>query len=73
MNRLFVFRPGKYKWFVELALFYGAALFATTVALTVQSVLISKCGLMTTAAVLIEVAVSFLVNFFARKFFIFNG
>ena len=73
MNRRFVFRPGRYRWFVELGMFFGTATLATVIALAVQSVLIRYAGLMTTAAVLIEVLVSFLVNFFVRKFVIFKG
>ena len=73
MNRRFVFRPGRYRWFVELGMFFGTATLATVIALAVQSVLTRYAGLMTTAAVLIEVLVSFLVNFFVRKFVIFKG
>ncbi len=50
MNRWFVFKPGKFRWYVELGF-----------------------GLMTTLAVVVEVVVSFLVNFFIRKFVIFKG
>jgi len=73
MNRAFVFRPGKYKWHVEFAMFFGAAAFATLAALGVMKVLIDALGMMTTWAVIIEVVVSFTVNFFIRKFFIFRG
>lgn len=73
MNRAFVFRPGKFKWYAEFAMFFGAATFATIVALAVQSALIRYFGMMTSAAVVIEVFVSFFVNFFVRKFFIFKG
>ena len=73
MNRLFVFRPGRYRWHVEFGLFFGVAAFATVMALGVQSLLIKHFGMMTTAAVIVEVAVSFMVNFFIRKFFIFKG
>ena len=73
MNRAFVFRPGRYRWYVEFAMFFGAATLATFVALGLSSALIRWCGLMTTLAVAIEVIVSFLVNFFVRKFFIFKG
>ena len=73
MNRAFVFRPGRFRWHVEFAMFFGAATMATIVALGLSSALIRWCGLMTTLAVAIEVAVSFLVNFFVRKFFIFKG
>jgi hypothetical protein len=54
-------------------MFFGAATFATVVALAVQSALIKYFGMMTSAAVVIEVIVSFFVNFFVRKFFIFKG
>jgi len=73
MNRAFVFRPGKYRWYVEFAMFFGAAAFATVAALSVMKVLIDCFGLMTTLAVFVEVAVSFAVNFFVRKLFIFKG
>ena len=73
MNRWFVFRPGRYRWFVEFGMFFGAATLATVVALGVQSALIRYAGLMTSAAVFIEVLVSFFVNFFVRKFVIFKG
>ena len=73
LNRAIVFRPGRFPWHVEFAMFYGAAAFATAVALVVQSVLIKYFGLMTSAATLLEVVVSFLVNFFIRKFYIFGG
>ena len=73
MNRWFVFRPGKFSWQVEFLMFFGVSTAATVIALGTSSALISWCGLMTTLAVVIEVLVSFLVNFFIRKFFIFKG
>jgi len=73
MNRWFVFKPGKYRWHVELAMFFGASTAATLIALGVMKVLIDQFGLMTTLAVVVEVVVSFLVNFFIRKFVIFKG
>ena len=73
MNRLFVFKPGRYRWYVEFALFFGVAALATVVALGVQSLLIKYAGLMTTLAVIVEVIVSFFFNFFIRKFIIFKG
>ena len=73
MNRLFVFKPGKFRWYVEFLMFFGVAALATVVALGVQSLLIRYFGMMTTAAVIIEVVASFLMNFFVRKFVIFKG
>jgi len=73
MNRWCVFRPGKFRWYVELALFFAASTLATVVALALSAALIRLAGLMTTIALAIEVVTSFLVNFFDRKFFIFKG
>ncbi|MCQ2393549.1 MAG: GtrA family protein [Kiritimatiellae bacterium] len=73
LNRTFVFRPGKFRWFVELGMFFGAAASATVIALGVQSVLIKYAGMMTSTAVVLEVVVSFVINFVVRKFFIFKG
>lgn len=72
MNRWFVFKPGRYRWYVEFALFFGVAAFATVVALGAMNVLIQCFGLMTTLAVVVEVIVSFFVNFFIRKYLIFK-
>ena len=72
MNRRFVFRPGKYPWYAEFGMFFAAAGFATLVALGVSSALIGIFGLMTSVAVIFEVLISFLVNFFVRKFVIFR-
>ena len=73
LNRAIVFRPGKFAWYAEFALFFCASSFATLVALAVQSVLIKQFGVTTSFAVIVEVVVSFVVNFCARKFFIFRG
>lgn len=73
MNRKFVFRPGKFRWYAEFAMFFAVASVATVIALSIMKALIDWCGIMTSLAVVAEVAVSFLVNFFVRKFFIFKG
>ncbi len=73
MNRAFVFRPGKFAWYKEFGMFFCAAAGAMALATGLSWVLINWVGLQTSAAVVIEVVVSFLVNFFVRKFFIFKG
>lgn len=73
MNRWFVFTPGKYKWHIELAMFFGVSTAATLMALGVMKALIDQFGIMTTVAVAVEIVVSFFVNFFMRKFVIFKG
>ena len=73
MNRWCVFTPGKFRWYVEFALFFAASTTATVIALGLSAALIRFAGLMTTIALVIEVVVSFMVNFFVRKFYIFKG
>ena len=73
MNRAFVFRAGKFRWYVEFAMFFGVAALATLVAIGVQSLLITYAGVTTSFAALVVVVVSFLANFFLRKFVIFRG
>ena len=73
MNRRFVFHAGKFPWYVEFAMFFGTATVATFIALGLSALMIRYAGLMTTLAVAIEIGVSFLLNFFVRKFFIFKG
>ena len=53
--------------------FFAASTLATAIALGLSAALIRLAGLMTTIALAIEIVVSFFVNFFMRKFFIFKG
>ena len=73
MNRAFVFTPGRFRWPVEFAMFFAAAAFATVIALAAMKILIDFFGVMTSLAVVAEVAISFIVNFFVRKHVIFKG
>ena len=72
MNRAFVFTPGKFRWQIEFAMFFAAAAFATFIALAAMKILIDFFGVMTSLAVVVEVAISFIVNFFVRKYLIFK-
>lgn len=73
MNRWFVFKAGKYVWYVELALFFAVSLAAVGVGLAVQSVLIHFAGWTTSSAFLLEILSSLAINFVVRKFFVFKG
>lgn len=73
LNRTFVFRRGRFVWYQEMALFLGVSGLAMALATGLCSLLIHLCALMTTLAILIEVVVSFLLNYFLRKFVIFKG
>lgn len=72
MNRKFVFVPGKFKWYVELGMFYAASTIAAALAIGLSWLCINYFGLMTTLAVFIEIGVSFMINYFVRKCLIFK-
>ena len=73
LNRLFVFRAGRYFWLLELLFFMAVSGVAMALATGVSAMMINWFGMMTTLAVIVEVFVSFVFNFFIRKFVIFNG
>lgn len=73
MNRFFVFKAGKFVWWKEFLFFIGVSGLAMLVATLTSSAAIRWGGLMTSLAVVVEIAVSFLFNYFLRKFFIFRG
>ena len=73
MNRLFVFRPGRHVWYMELAFFFLVSLSALGVGMIAQTVLIMAFDWSTTAAVFAEILASLAINFVVRKFFVFKG
>ncbi|MBO7482503.1 MAG: GtrA family protein [Kiritimatiellae bacterium] len=73
MNRWFVFRAGRFRWYVEFLCFLSVSAVAMCIATFLSGVLINSFGLMTSVAFAIEVVVSFLFNYFIRRFFIFKG
>ncbi len=73
MNRWFVFRGGKFSWYVEFMCFVSVSAVAVAIATAISGWLIGRFGMMTSFAALVEVVVSFLINYFIRKFVIFRG
>ena len=73
MNRLFVFKPGRHSWIVELLLFFAVSLAALAIGIVVQSILINYAGWTTSSAFILEIISSFVINYVVRKFFIFKG
>lgn len=73
LNRWFVFKPGRHHWMVELLLFFAASGFSLLVGSTVQTVLIRQFGFQTSVSFAANIVASLLINFVARKFFIFKG
>lgn len=72
-NRAIVFRPGRFRWYVEFALFYGVSGAAAGIAILLQSMMIRYFGMMTSAAFAIQICTSLALNFFARKYLVFKG
>lgn len=72
MNRAFVFGSGSRGKLAEFLMFFGVSAGATLIALAIQTACIDLFGMMTSYAVLIEIAVSFSINYLVRKFFIFR-
>lgn len=73
MNRLFVFEPGLYSWYIEFLMFFASSALAVGIAVYLSWALIKYFSIMTTAAVFLEISVSLMFNFLIRKFLIFNG
>ena len=73
LNRLFVFTPGRHRWFVEYALFLAGSGFAILCGSAAIWALVKFNGMQTTWSFIINVAVSVAVNFVVRKFFVFKG
>lgn len=73
LNRAFVFRSGRFAWYKEFLLFVGVSGLAMALATALGWMLIHQLAMMTSLAVLLEIAVSFSFNYFLRKFVIFKG
>ena len=73
MNRLFVFEPGLYSWYIEFLMFFASSAMAVVIALYFSWALIKYFSMMTTAAVFLVISVSLIFNFVIRKFIIFKG
>lgn len=73
LNRAFVFKAGRFPWYVEFAMFIAVSGIAVVLATATSAFLIHRFGMMTSLAVAVEVVVSFLFNYFIRKFVIFRG
>ncbi len=73
LNRLFVFRPGRHHWALELALFFGGSALAIAIGNGIIYLLIRIYGTQTTWAFIINVVASVLINYVVRKFYVFKG
>ena len=72
MNVLWVFKPGRHSRLVEFGLFYLVSGFATAVGVGAATWLV-RYGFSTTALVGINIVISVTINYFLRKFAVFDG
>jgi putative flippase GtrA len=73
LNILFVFKKGRHHWFVEIGMFYAVSAVSVLIGTGLQSVLISRYGLMTSLAFGSNIFCSLLLNYAMRRFVIFKG
>ena len=73
INILWVFKPGRHHWFIELSLFYAVSGIAMLVGTTVMNWLIRAYGIQTTIAFGANLVSAVMINYVMRKFVIFKG
>lgn len=73
INILWVFKPGRYPWFVELGLFYLVSGGSMLVGTALMGFLIRRYGIRTTFAFTTNLVAALLINYAVRKFIIFHG
>ncbi len=73
LNILWVFKPGRHHWIVEVGLFYLVSGISMVIGSALMGFLIHHFGMLTTLAFSANVIVSFLINFVLRKYVIFKG
>ncbi|MGE5817214.1 MAG: GtrA family protein [Deltaproteobacteria bacterium] len=73
INIYWVFVPGRYHWFLEVALFYLVSGVAIVIGTALMGFLIRRFGVLTTYAFGSNCFTALMINYAMRKFFIFNG
>lgn len=73
LNRLFVFKPGRHHWVLELLFFFAVSGVSLTLGTVIQTFLITQQGVQTTLAFGVNLISSLLINYAMRKFVIFKG
>ena len=73
MNVWFVFEGGKHNFWVEIGLFYLVSGLSMSIGTGTMGWLIRSLGMRTTYAFGANLVASLLINYAARKFFIFKG
>ncbi len=73
INIWWVFKPGRHHWLVEFGLFYAVSGISVGIGTVLMGMLIRRYGMRTTYAFGANLVSAVLINYAARKFFIFQG
>jgi len=73
LSIMWIFETGKHHWLVEIALFYAVSGISVVLGTGMMGWLIRRYGMMTTYAFCTNFISALLINFAARKYFIFKG
>jgi putative flippase GtrA len=73
LNILWVFKPGRHHWIVEIGLFYLVSGVSIVIGTSIMGFLITQYSFATTTAFLANLVTALLINFAMRKFVIFKG
>ena len=72
-NIYWVFEAGRHHWLVEVGLFYAVSGISVAIGTGLMGWLIKRYGVRTTYAFVSNIVTAVLINYAARKFFIFKG
>jgi putative flippase GtrA len=73
LNILFVFKAGRYPWWLELEMFYAVSAVSLLIGSALMCWMIKRFNMMTTIAFGGNLAAALLINYAMRRFVIFNG
>ena len=73
VNIAWVFKPGRHKRWLEVALFYAVSIVSFAVGTFLGWLMIAVFGMNTTWAYVANMLVSLMINYVCRKYFVFKG
>jgi putative flippase GtrA len=68
-----VFERGRHSFIIEIMLFYVVSGISVFIGTVLMGVLIKRFGMLTTYAFASNIVTAVLINYWVRKFFIFQG
>ena len=72
-NILWVFKGGKYSFFIEILFFYAVSGISVLLGTLLMGILIRRFGILTTYAFGANIFTAVMINYAVRKFLIFHG